>query len=143
MICKRGAGEEVRLNVQREEEIFSLTAKVESYSAPVNPLALTGAIERNLVSRLGIFCLEIDNQVVQAIPDLRIQYGLVVVARSTEGQAAFLDFKPGDVIHELNNLPIASIELFRERINQFHRGDPVALQIERHGHLRYTSFEIE
>lgn len=79
----------------------------------------------------------------EAIPNLRIQYGLVIVAKSTESQSAFLDLKPGDVIHELNNLPIASIELFRERINQFHRGDAVAVQIERRGHLRYASFEIE
>jgi len=142
-IYKRQPGEEVRLNVRRGEEIFSLTAKVESYSTPADPLSLTGTIEHNLVARLGIFCLEIDSQVAEAIPDLRIQYGLVVVARSSESQSAFLDFKPGDVIHELNNLPIASIELFRERINQFHRGDAVALQIERHGHLRYTAFEIE
>jgi serine protease Do len=142
-IYKSQAGDAVQLNVQRGEEVFSVTAKVESYSVPVNPLALTGTLEGNLVSRLGIFCLEIDNQVAAAIPDLRIQYGLVVVAWSSESQAAFLDFKPGDVIHELNNLPIASLELFRERINQFHRGDPVALQIERHGHLRYMAFEIE
>jgi S1-C subfamily serine protease len=65
------------------------------------------------------------------------------VARSSESQSTFLDFKPGDVIHELNDLPITSLDLFRERINQFHRGDAVALQIERHGVLRYTAFEIE
>lgn len=143
LIYKRRPGEEVRLNVQRGEEIFSLTAEVDNYSTPANPLSLVGTLERNLVSRLGIFCLEIDADVAEAIPDLRIQYGLVVVARSVESQSMFLDLKQGDVIHELNNLPIASLDLFRERINQFHRGDSVALQIERHGHLRYTSFEIE
>ena len=137
------AGEKVKLSVQRGPEVFSLTAEIEDYSTPVNPLALAGRIEDNLISRLGIFCLEIDPTVAEAIPNLRIQYGLVIVAKSAESQSAFLDLKPGDVIHELNNLPIASIELFRERINQFHRGDAVAVQIERRGHLRYASFEIE
>jgi serine protease Do len=142
-IYRRRAGEKVKLNVQRGEEIFSMTAKVDGYSSPVNPLAIAGTLENNLVSRLGIFCIEIDQKVAKAMPDLRTQYGLVVVARSSESQSTSLDFRPGDVIHELNNLPIASLGLFRERIDEFHRGDAVALQIERRGQIRYMAFEIQ
>ena len=142
-IYKRSAGENIRLNVQRGQEIISLTGEVDSHLTPANPLSIVGTLEDNLVSRLGIFCIEIDQKVAEAIPDLRTQYGLVVVARSSESQSMSLDFKPGDVIHELNNLPIASLDLFRERINQFRRGDAVALQIERHGQIRYVAFEIE
>lgn len=142
-IYRREAGGKVRMNVQRGEETFSVTAKVAGYSAPVNPLSVDGRLENNLVSRLGIFCVEIDKKAAAAMPDLRTQYGLVVVARSSDSQSAFLDFKPGDVIHELNDLPISSLDVFRERINRLRRGDAVALQIERHGRLRYTAFEIE
>ena len=142
-IYRRNAGEKVRLNVQRGQEIISLTGEVDSHLTPADPLSIVGTLEANLVSRLGIFCIEIDKKVAEAMPNLRTQYGLVVVARSSESQSTFLDFKAGDVIHELNNFPIASLDLFRERINQFHRGDAVALQIERHGVLRYTAFEIE
>jgi hypothetical protein len=142
-IYKRSAGEKIRLNVQRGQAIISLTGEVDSHLTPANPLSIVGTLEDNLVSRLGIFCIEIDQKVAEAIPDLRTQYGLVVVARSSESQSMSLDFKPGDVIHELNNLPIASLDLFRGRINQFRRGDAVALQIERHGQIRYVAFEIE
>jgi serine protease Do len=142
-IYKREAGGKVTLHIQRGEETFSLTAKVESYTTPVNPLAIAGSLENSLVSRLGIFCVEIDKKVAEAMPHLRKQYGLVVMARSSESQSTFLDVKPGDVIHELNNLPIASLDVFRERIDQFRRGEAIALQIERQGHLRYTAFEIE
>jgi serine protease Do len=107
-IYRRSAGEKVRLNVQRGQEIISLIGKVASHSMPTNPLSIVGTLEDNLVSRLGIFCIEIDQKVAEAIPDLRTQYGLVVLARSSESQSTFLDFKPGDVIHELNNLPIAT-----------------------------------
>ena len=142
-IYRRHGGEKVRLNVQRGQEIFSLTADVDKHSPPANPLSITGTLDDNLVSRLGIFCIEIDQKVAESLPDLRTQYGLVVVARSSQSQSQYLDFKPGDVIHELNNLPIASLAVFRERINLFHRGDAVALQIERHGQIRYAAFEIE
>lgn len=136
-------GASVHVNVERGEEAFSLTAKVKGYPAPSSPLALTGAPEDHLISRLGIFCVEIDPTVAEALPDLRTQYGLVVVARSSDSAYASLDLKTGDVIHELNNLPIASIGLFREHIDRFRSGASVALQIERNGHLRYTAFEIQ
>ena len=50
---------------------------------------------------------------------------------------------PGDVINELNRLPIASLDLFRTRIDELRPGDAVALRIERDGHFRYTSFDIQ
>jgi len=140
---RRRVGEKVSLFVQRKDETFSLSAAVDNSPAPADPLSPADPIEQSLISRLGIFCVEIDKKVVEAMPDLRTQYGLVVIARSSEGQARFLDLKPGDVIHELNQLPIASLDIFRTRIDEFHKGDPVALQIERDGHFRYTAFEIQ
>lgn len=122
-IYRRRAGETVRLKVQRGQEFFFLTVKVASHSTPANPLSIMDSVEDSLISRLGIFCIEIDQKVAEAIPDLRTQYGLVVVAGSSESQSTYLDFKPGNVIHELNNLPIASLDLFRQRINQLHRGE--------------------
>jgi S1-C subfamily serine protease len=77
------------------------------------------------------------------IPGLRRQYGLLVAARSPEGQAPFIDLRPGDIIHTLNNLPIALLDLFRMRIDEFKQGDSVALQIERDGHFQYVAFEID
>jgi S1-C subfamily serine protease len=65
------------------------------------------------------------------------------VAQSAEGRAKALDLRPGDVIHELNRLPIASLDLFRTRIDEFKPGDAVALRVERDGHFRYTAFAIE
>jgi serine protease Do len=142
-IYRRRAGENVSLNVQRGREVISMTAEVDKLSTPANPLSIAGPLDDNLVSRLGIFCIEVDQKVAAALPGLRTQYGLVVVARSARSQSTYVDFKPGDVIHELNNLPIASLDLFRERIDRFHRGDAVALQIERQGQIRYAAFEIE
>jgi serine protease Do len=142
-VYRRQAGEKVRLLVQRGEETFSTNAKVDSHVSPLDPLTIADPVEQSLVSRLGIFCIEIDKRVVEAMPQLRTQYGLVIVAQSGEGRAKALDLKPGDVIHELNRLPIASLDLFRTRIDELRPGDAVALRIERDGHFRYTSFDIQ
>ena len=58
-----------------------------------------------------------------------------MVARAPDSPSASLDVKPGDVIHELNHMPISSLDAFREGLKRFHREDAVALQIERHGRL--------
>ena len=82
-------------------------------------------------------------QVVKLLPDLRRQYGLIVAAKSPEGQAQFIDLQPGDVIHGLNNLPVASLAAFQNAVKELQPGDAVVLQIERDGRFRYVAFEIE
>lgn len=143
LVDRRNAGENVRLTLQRGPETFIASIAATASSPPADPLAMTGTLQQNLISRLGIFCVEITKQVADALPDLRTQYGLVVVARTLDGPAAFIDIKEGDVIHKLNDLPISSLDAFRQRIAEFHAGDAAALQIERHGHILYTAFEIQ
>jgi S1-C subfamily serine protease len=96
-----------------------------------------------MVQRLGIFCMELSGDTAELFPGLRRHYGLVVAAKSSDGLASSIDLKPGDVIHSINNLPIASLDLFRERIDALKRGDAVALQVEREGRFQYVAFDIE
>lgn len=139
----RHEADTVRLVIQRGVERLALTATVHRAAASSDPLALTDPPDKNLVARLGLFCVELAQPVLNAMPDLRKPYGLVVVARLAESQCASAGLRPGDVIHALNNLPIATLEMFRSRIDQMDKGAAVALQIEREGHLRYVAFPIE
>jgi S1-C subfamily serine protease len=99
----------------------------------MRPVADMVSPEKNLIPRLGILCIEIDQRVQQLLPDLRGLYGLIVAAKSPDGQAQFIDLQPGDVIHAINNLPVAFLAVFQKTIDEFHRGDAVVLQIERDG----------
>jgi len=92
---------------------------------------------------LGILCIEIDQDVAQLIPELRRSYGVIVAAKSPEGQAQFIDIQPGDVIHSVNNRTVALLSAFQTMIQEFQPGDAVVLQIERDGRLQYVAFEIE
>jgi len=66
-----------------------------------------------------------------------------VVARSPDGQAQFIDLEPGDVIHAINNLPVATLAAFQQAVNEVKAGDAVVLQIERDQRFQYVAFEIE
>jgi S1-C subfamily serine protease len=108
-----------------------------------NALADSVKPENNLVPRLGILCIEIDTKLAKAIPDLRQPDGLIVAAKSPEGQGRYIDLQAGDVIHTMNNQPVGSLETFRTVIDGLKTGEPVALLIERSATFRYIAFEIE
>ena len=99
--------------------------------------------DKSLVPRLGILCIEIDAKMAKVLPDLRQPDGLIVAAKSPEGQGRYIDLQPGDVIHSLNNQPVGSLETFRTVIDGLKTAEPVALLVERSGTFRYVAFEIE
>jgi S1-C subfamily serine protease len=83
---------------------------------PVRERANVGGIlarlahpERNFIPRLGVLCVQIDKDIASLLPGKRYAYGLVVAAKSPEGQAQFLDLQPGDIIVAANTLPVAFI----------------------------------
>jgi serine protease Do len=99
--------------------------------------------EKNLVPRLGILCIEIDPRLAKMIPDLRQPAGLIVAAKSPEGQGRYIDLQSGDVIHAVNNIPVTTLDAFRARLAALNPGAPVVLLIEREGAFRYLAFEIQ
>jgi S1-C subfamily serine protease len=74
---------------------------------------------------------------------LRQPDGIIVAAKSPEGQGRYIDLQPGDVIHALNNQPVGSLEIFRTVIDGLKTAEAVALLVERSGTFRFVAFEIE
>jgi serine protease Do len=142
-IYRRKGGESVTVHFLRDEARLSATLTVSEHSTAWDPLAVLVSPEKNLVPRLGILCVEIDKQVAEIMPELRRQYGLIIAAKSSEGQAQFIDLQTGDIIHAVNRTPVILLAEFRTLIDSFHPGDSVVLQIERDQRFQYIAFEIE
>ncbi|HLZ39581.1 MAG TPA: PDZ domain-containing protein [Candidatus Sulfotelmatobacter sp.] len=49
----------------------------------------------------------------------------------------------GDLIHQLNQIPVDKMDTLRAEVGKLKPGDPVVLQAEREGGLMYVSFEME
>ena len=142
-IYRRQGGEKITLEIQRGSQRLTVSTEVKEQATNWDPLASLASPEKNLIPRLGILCIEIDKKVAQLLPDLRRSYGVIVAAKGAQGQAQFVDLQPGDIIHAVNNVPVALLSAFREMIDSFHRGDAVVLQIERDGRFRFIAFEME
>jgi len=142
-VYRRQDGELIRLTILRGTDLVTVTAKVQEQPNPWEPLAGLASPEKNLVRSLGILCVEIDRQAVELLGPLRREYGLLVVAKSPEGQSQLIDLQTGDIIHAMNNLPVASLAEFQQMVQQFKPGDAVVLQIERDRKFRYVAFAME
>jgi S1-C subfamily serine protease len=76
-------------------------------------------------------------------PDVRFLSGVVVVALSPGLDTQGRSIHAGDIIHALNNAPVKSVEQLRSALHRLKPGNPVVLQIERHGKLHYVAFDME
>ena len=99
--------------------------------------------EDNLVSKLGILAIELNEKVADMLPELRHEYGLVVAARTAVPPYSGSEMETGDVIYEMNNMPTLSVKALREALDKMKSGDAVVLQVERSGRLMYLALELE
>ncbi len=97
----------------------------------------------NLVSRLGILALTLDDHLRSLLGTLRDPSGVVVVARVADFLSSATGLETGDVIHSVNQTSIDSLSSIRAALRQINPHDPVVLQIERGGGFQWLAFEME
>src|SRR5262249_22830383 len=95
--------------------------------------------ERNTVARLGVLALDLDDEMMALLPTLRARAGVVVATADRRGTTDPL--MPGDVIYSVNQERVAGIEKLQEALARLKPTDPIVLQVEREGELRYVTVE--
>jgi serine protease Do len=142
-VRRRLKGEKLNVLALRGARSLEMTIEVRAKSAQFDLLAGLVSPEKNLVRRLGVLCVEIDKHIAEMFPELRRQYGLIVAAKFPDGRSQSVDLQPGDVIHAINTLPVASLDMLRFALDEVKPGGAVALQIERDRGFRYLAFDLE
>jgi serine protease Do len=142
-VVQHTIGDTVTLNIQRGSEIMQKNVAV--LERPNSPFALSDLVngESNLVRRLGILALTLDEKVTPVMHETRRLYGVVVAAIPAEFAALNPGLKVGDVIYELNKTRVHSLEELRTALSGLKAGDPVVLLTERDGTLGYGAFTLE
>ncbi len=97
----------------------------------------------NVVEKLGIVGVTINDDLKRLLPDLRIPSGVIVAARTPSSELLGEGPEAGDVIHAVNAAPITDIAGLRQVLKGIHSGDSIVLQIERDGGLSYLVLESE
>jgi serine protease Do len=141
-LYRRTVGEKVKIEVLRGDQKLGFEVEViereddpQRFADLVNP-------EENIITKLGILGIEISPKIALMLPDLRKKYGVVVAARAA-GSPFSTALAPGDVIYSVNGTPVTSLLALRQVLDRLKANEPMVLQIEREGHLRYLDLELE
>jgi|SRR5579859_339723 len=138
----RQEGEKVHLVVQRQEYQLAFDVPVEEQKHDMDQVTALADPSKNLVRRLGIIGLEIDNRIAAMLPQLRDPYGIVVAARTADSGAG-VPLVTGDVIRTLNGEPMTTLERLRETLAKLGPDSSAALQIQRDDQLMFVPFTME
>ena len=135
------AGAKVHLEVLRGKERLAFDVPVVEPPHEVDQIASLADPEKNLVRELGIIGVEIDQKIAAMTQDLRDPFGIIVVARSSEGSD--IPLTAGDVIRTLNGQPMTTLERLRAALKSLQPGAPVVLQIQREQRLLFVAFTLD
>ena len=135
-------GDTVILEVLRGTERRKVPVAV--VERPSDPARLADLVspERNVVGRLGILGLDLDDALLRLLGPLRAGAGVVVAAAAPDSGSAQDPLRPGDVIYTVNQQSVTSVESLRGLLAKVGAGEAVVLQVERAGALRYIGFEM-
>jgi len=136
-------GETAPIGVLRDGK--EITVDVTVVERPDDPQRFADMVTGpgNLVERLGIVGVTINNDLKELLPDLRIDSGVIVAARTPSSMLLGEGPEPGDVIHAVNTTPVKDIAGLRQVLRNLHSGDAIVLQVERDGGLSYLVMEYE
>jgi serine protease Do len=137
-------GDVVELEILRDGQILNVpVAMTERRDSLPGLLAPTDPRE-NLVTRLGILGVTLDQRIAEALPMLRARSGVVVVSTVPDAiDAAEGGLAAGDVIYAVNRAKVPGLTELRSSLDALNSGDAVVLQLERRGELMYLSFTVE
>lgn len=139
----RAAGEVVTLEVLRGKA--KKTLRVAVLERPQDPEQIYALVksEDNMIPKLGILAVDLDEKVTPLLPPLRKLSGAVVAGVLLDVSSQEDPFLTGDVIYSVNNAPVRSLQDLKTAVDRLKPGDVVALQVERGGQLQFLVMEIE
>jgi serine protease Do len=137
-------GDVVTLEVLRDGQTLRIPVEMTENRNSLGGLSASIDPRQNLVPRLGILGVNLDQQIAALLPALRARSG-VVVASTVAGAIDSRDggLSAGDVVYAINRRPVAGLAELRAVLDELKTGDPVVLQLERRGELMYLAFTVE
>jgi serine protease Do len=134
-------GDNVELRLLRERVEFNTKVVVaESEDDPERFADMVSPVD-NLIPKLGILGLTIDEKIRKILPPLRISDGVLVAAQGASPLYFGDQPQEGDVIHMVNGIKVTSIESLAAELNQLKPGKSLVLQLERSGNLIFLALE--
>jgi serine protease Do len=133
----------LKMEIRRGDEKKTLFIPAIEHHDQMDQLLDAANPDKSLVPRLGVLAIDLTDDLRSSIGDLRISSGVLVIGRAADLILPDTGLQAGDVLHQLNTIPIDSVDTLRASLAKLKTGDPVVIQLERDNGLMYVSFEME
>jgi serine protease Do len=140
-LSTRNVGDTVALGLVRESQPLTVSVPVVDSRHEIDQLSDLTDPEKNAIPNLGIIGVSIDDEIAKLLPDLRIQSGVLVIARRLESDSDS-PLKAGDVIHAIGTFNVRSLDGLRVLLEGLKANSTVVLQIERDHRLMFTTMVV-
>jgi len=142
-LYRRAVGDVVNVEVLRDGKTLKYPVAVAEREDDAARFADMVSPERNIVPRLGVLALDIDERVASMIGELRVPRGVLVAAIASDAPAAEHALEAGDVIVAVNGSPVTTLADLRSSVARLATRAPLVLQVQRNGQLMFVAFELE
>ncbi len=99
--------------------------------------------EENLIEKLRILGLDLSPNIIDMLPPLRFESGVLVADRIASDSFSEDGFRPGDIIHTINQTSVAGLAGLRRTLANFAHDEGVVVQIERRGKFQYLVVHLQ
>jgi serine protease Do len=131
------------IDVLRGVNPMSFNVSVKVYHEDIDDLADIPDLQKSLIRKLNIFVTDLDGKVRPLLTGARSDSGVVVLAQTSGPNAVDTGLETGDIIRAVDRTALQSTSQFEAIVRKLRSGDPVVLQVERKGRLRYLAFEMD
>ncbi len=142
-LYKKNVDDTVALEVLRGDKTIIFRAAVIERQDDYERFADLVTPEENLIEPLRILGLELNPVIIDMLPKLRIESGVLVADRIASFSFTADGFKPGDIIHAINQTPVAGLAGLRRTLANFAHDEPVVVQVERRGKFLFLVVQLQ
>jgi serine protease Do len=142
-LYRRAVGDTVTVEVVRRGQMLKFPVAVAERDDDPTRFADMVSADRNVVPRLGVLALDIDERIASMIGELRYPHGVLVAKRSADSPSSDQALEPGDVIVSVNGTPVKALADLRSIIGRMAVRTPIVFQVQRFGQLMFIALELE
>ena len=99
--------------------------------------------DQNLVPELGVLVINVTDELLQVLPGVRKNFGVIVAARAIDAPYWDIGLIPGDLIYAINSQSISDLADLQEKLKFYETGDAIVLEVQRRREILYVAFELE
>ena len=139
----QSAGRTLSFEILRKAE--TLVRQVAVLERPKDPERILSFVtgQDNMVEKLGILAVDLDERITPLLPALRRLAGVVVAGVVADLSSQDDMFHPGDVVYAVNGTNVRNLAELKAAVKDLEHGQPVAVQIERQERIQFLLLEIE